>query len=527
MDDVGNSDVGFTIGSAGRTLNIHNTSLTPNVDAIAMNDGIILNNHITHFYCTPSRASFLTGRVPMHVQQGQAFPETPSSGIPRNMSTFANLLSDTKKYENYYFGKWDVGISTPTHTPSGRGFKGKLQQSFMNSSLSFAEHMIESFTQQVFPGGTACNLLDPNITDLWAGNGPAIGINGTNFIEELFVERVISTITTINTTEDPMNTLIVWAPKVIHYPLMVPEDTYNQFSWMDSTTDETWCNATTPYIYPSNNSESIPYSCRRQGWSLLSYFDQSFANVIQTIKSIPNLWESTLLIVSSDNGSPLDLSEAGGNNYPLRGAKYSVWQGGIKVPAFVSGGYIPSNMRGTSLDQLVHISDWYSTIAYLAGVDPTDHKAEAAGLPPIDSLNLWPLLSGQNSTSPRVEIPVSPDSIISWPYKLVRGLSWWSGRTGSVYPNSSSTDPNADPDVWVDCGNGCLYDLSQDTEEYTNLAEVYPSIVSNLSTRLDQLVPNFFTNNDTGIDICPNGTLLCGCYAAINIYKGYFGPYQY
>lgn len=41
------------------------------------------------------------------------------------------------------------------------------------------------------------------------------------------------------------------------------------------------------------------------------------------------------------------------------------------------------------------------TFCGLAGVSTHDEKAAAAGLPPVDSLDLWPLVSGQNSTSPR------------------------------------------------------------------------------------------------------------------------------
>lgn len=50
--------------------------------------------------------------------------------------------------------------------------------------------------------------------------------------------------------------------------------------------------------------------------------------------------------------------------------------------------------------------DWYATFAGLAGVDPTDHEAAAVGLPPIDSIDVWPYLAGQTGTSPRQEIPL-------------------------------------------------------------------------------------------------------------------------
>lgn len=48
--------------------------------------------------------------------------------------------------------------------------------------------------------------------------------------------------------------------------------------------------------------------------------------------------------------------------------------------------------------------DWYATLAHLANVDPTDKKAASAGLPPIDSINIWSYLNGENSTSPRKEL---------------------------------------------------------------------------------------------------------------------------
>lgn len=45
---------------------------------------------------------------------------------------------------------------------------------------------------------------------------------------------------------------------------------------------------------------------------------------------------------------------------------------------------------------MIHIADWYSTFCYLAGVDPNDTEAEKYGLPPIDSLNVWDIISGNN-----------------------------------------------------------------------------------------------------------------------------------
>ena len=50
--------------------------------------------------------------------------------------------------------------------------------------------------------------------------------------------------------------------------------------------------------------------------------------------------------------------EAGANNWPLRGGKYSMFEGGIRANSFVSGGLLPAAVRGTTLHGLLHVSDW-------------------------------------------------------------------------------------------------------------------------------------------------------------------------
>ena len=57
--------------------------------------------------------------------------------------------------------------------------------------------------------------------------------------------------------------------------------------------------------------------------------------------------------------------------------------------AFVSGGYVPTNMRGKKTEGYIHMADWYSTLCALAGVDLKDEAAAQAKLSPIDSMNMW------------------------------------------------------------------------------------------------------------------------------------------
>lgn len=82
---------------------------------------------------------------------------------------------------------------------------------------------------------------------------------------------------------------------------------------------------------------------------------------------------------------------------------------------------MPEPARGTAVDGMIAIADWYGTLANLAGVDPTDHSAAESGLPPIDSVDVWPLVIGENTTSPRTEILVTETCLIQGDLKLIRG----------------------------------------------------------------------------------------------------------
>ena len=178
-----------------------------------------------------------------------------------------------------------------------------------------------------------------------------------------------------------------------------------------------------------------------QGYAaMVSVLDDVAGSIAGALKSA-GMWDNTLFVFQSDNGGPiydhnwratgdcpsdgrpgmtgpvgrapysktcLDFGGAA-NNYPFRGGKASNWEGGIRVPAFISGGAVPAARRGQRLAGVTHTADWYSTFTCLAGVDPTDHRAAASGLPAIDSLDCWKLLAGENLTSPRTEFLVNID----------------------------------------------------------------------------------------------------------------------
>ena len=112
---------------------------------------------------------------------------------------------------------------------------------------------------------------------------------------------------------------------------------------------------------------------------------------------------------------------------------------------------MPQQMRGQKLEGLTTIWDFYRTfsegIARLG--DVTDHEAAAASLPPLDSLNLWPYLSGEVDISPRDQVLLGTGNgnvngiIISnisngttkiW--KRLEGDVAFAGWTGPTCPNA-------------------------------------------------------------------------------------------
>ena len=202
----------------------------------------------------------------------------------------------------------------------------------------------------------------------------------------------------------------------------------------------------------------------------------------------------------------------------------SNWEGGIRVNAFVSGGFLPPSVRGTKQSGLTAGWDWFATFAGLAGVDPTDHKANAAGLPPTDSIDLWPLLSGRTSASPRTELAIgSPNAVgglINASYKLLLGTYTQAGWTGPQFPNTSSSwDPNQSKET---CGpspqTGCLFDLLADPTEHINLAAVKPELFRAMMHRLTEINATLFAPDRGTPDPA-------ACVVALGTYGDFWGPW--
>ena len=88
-------------------------------------------------------------------------------------------------------------------------------------------------------------------------------------------------------------------------------------------------------------------------------FNDKFFSLVD----ISRLWNNTLVIFSSDNGGDPFYR---GFNYPLRGYKRTLWEGGVKASGFVHGQML--KRKGVISRDLIHVTDWYPTLLNLAGI---------------------------------------------------------------------------------------------------------------------------------------------------------------
>ena len=169
--------------------------------------------------------------------------------------------------------------------------------------------------------------------------------------------------------------------------------------------------------------------------------------------------------------------------------------------------------------------------------------AEKANLPRIDSINMWPLISGANSTSPRNEIIIGDTTslfpnaggktlvggIIINDYKLLLGAKSrfydinQNTRTGQKWPNNSK--PHLYPlTKTMKCKpefkHGCLFNIKDDPYEMTNLAPSMPKLFNDMLNRINEIQNTVYSPNRGKKDER-------ACETAENKYDNYWGVFDF
>lgn len=98
---------------------------------------------------------------------------------------------------------------------------------------------------------------------------------------------------------------------------------------------------------------------------MLSKLDQSVGKVVEALNQ-KNMLKNSIIVFSTDNGGPaagFNLNAA--SNWPLRGVKNTLWEGGVRGAGFIWSPLIKEAQRVAS--QTVHIVDWLPTLYSAAG----------------------------------------------------------------------------------------------------------------------------------------------------------------
>lgn len=294
-----------------------------------------------------------------------------------------------------------------------------------------------------------------------------------------------------------------------------------------------------PPLEYANNATWIANMHRRRFAGMVRSLDDSMGRVFQALHETGQL-NSTIIVFSSDNGGSVGrlntdspgIDESIGSNLPLKGSKYTLWEGGIRANAFLwYQGHAQRTPRVYS--QLMHITDWLPTLYQAAGGNLSD-----LDLVTMDGISHWNDLSAHeprgNPSDPakydvRDKIALNIDHIermyaVRWKnYKLTSGTSlggsydgWYVApgqlnETGPVCYECTSTSTilkhlNISFRVWnetLDCYarlqpslrdyasqyacNGtrvdqkCLFDIDRDPCELVNIAHLFPEVVHSLS----------------------------------------------
>jgi len=172
------------------------------------------------------------------------------------------------------------------------------------------------------------------------------------------------------------------------------------------------------------------------------------------LKSL-NLLENTIIILVSDNGGSTPIYA---NNGPLRGSKYTLYEGGIRVPLLIS--YPREFTAGSTSNNLISAMDVLPTICNL-----TDIEAPSK----LDGIDISKLLNGTNT---KIE-----HKHLVWDNGTQTAVRQgkWKLRTASLKAKNNSDFEM----VELQCGD-YLYDLDTDIGEQVNLAEKFPEKLAEL-----------------------------------------------
>jgi len=370
---------------------------TPNIDKLAK-EGTVLKSFYVQPLCSPTRAALLSGRFPTHTGVYHVVTPGATWGLPLDERTLPQALGEAG-YTTVICGKWHLGEFRAEYRPSQRGFQH--QYGHMMGNLDYFTHLRDG-------------KLD------WYRDDKPLKEEG--YTTSLIAKE---------------------ASRCIHeQPADKPLFLYVPFNGIHS-----------PYQAPASYSEPYQNLPKLRGTiaGMLAAVDEAIGQITAALDK-KGMRDNTLIIFSSDNG--------GANpgkammNTPLRGGKGGIYEGGVRVAAFATWpGTIPA---GATIDEPMHIVDWYPTLLKLTGAPASQPHAP-------DGLDIWPVLT-KGAKSPHAAL------LLQGTTPEVKALRLGDWKLLVRAPGKME-----------------LYNLATDISEKNDLAASQPERVKAMRARLDEI----------------------------------------
>jgi len=411
-DDLGWRDVGY-----------HGSDIkTPHIDRLAKN-GVIFNRFYTQPTCSPTRAALMTGRMPLRLGIVFAMSHNDHHGVPLDEHFLPQYLKQAD-YQNFMVGKWHLGFRKRAYAPTERGF-----DYFYGSVTGGIGHY-----DHVHAGGRD-----------WQRNGETVKEEGytTHLITNEAIELIEG-----RDKEKPMFLYVSFnAP---HLPNEAPPATIARYKHIEN-------------------------QHRRVHAAMVEELDIAIGQMVDKLTK-EGILENTLILFMSDNGglspeawppqqrtmfslleewygAPLPLEglefwrnsilDGGSDNAPLQRGKFSIYEGGVRAPAFI---YWQGKLRAHQVKHMVTVQDILPTLMEAANLPLADFIDEAK---PLDGRSQWQAIANKTNSQ-------SPPLVADYITQAFEGTAFYR------YPWKlmNFTD-----------GRKALYNIENDPSETTNLAE--------------------------------------------------------
>ena len=395
-DDLGYGD----LGSYGAT-----DIRTPNIDGLAR-DGA----RLTQFYanaptCTPTRAGLITGRwqqrVSLEYPLGLHRPGDYDLGLRATGRTLPQLLKNAG-YATALVGKWHLGWK-PEFSPIRHGF-----DYFFGLKAGF--HDFYTHTTPDAPGSGGRDLYE---------NDSLVDIPG--YTTDLITERSVRFIE--KNARGPF--FIDVSYNAPHWPYQVPDK-------------PSVARDSARHLRPWDDSTST----RADYAAMVERVDGGVGQILAALDRL-GIRENTLVILTNDNGG-----EWLSRNTPFFHSKFTVWEGGLRVPAIVRW---PGRIRPGTVSHQVGITMDFTRSILAAARAPLPAELK------LDGIDILPILSGQ---APEQE----------------RTLYW---RT-LMPPRRQAAIRSGDWKMVFDAVTPMLFNLKNDVGERVNLVAANPAIAKRL-----------------------------------------------